>query len=446
MMPGDPAPSTQAVPNGWSVRSLGDLTSWMSGGTPSKSNPDFWGGDIPWISAKSLKSFYLYDSEDHVTEAAIAEGARQVSVGDILMLVRGMTLHNDVPVGVAMRPMTFNQDVKGLRGKGDAATRYIAYWLVGNKWRLLAAVDQASHGTGRLRTEVVQAMDVLLPPPNEQEAIAAVLGSLDDKIEQNRRTARALERLARAIFKAWFVDFEPVKAKATGAASFPSMPQEVFDALPIAFTDSEIGPVPEGWDVKRATDVATVAIGKTPPRKEPQWFTTDGSQVPWVSIRDMGTCGAFISETSEYLTYEAVQRFNIRRIPDASVLLSFKLTLGRVVIADGEITSNEAIAHFVPLSPESIGTEYLYCYLIGFDHNKLGSTSSIATATNSQAVKGMPVLVPASSSAEAFTQIAAPLFDCVRALTRESRQLAAMRDYLLPKLLSGSIRVEVADG
>jgi len=186
-MPDAVASSERGVPKGWSVQPLGEVTSWTSGGTPSKSNSEFWDGDIPWISAKSLKTFYLCDSKDHVSEAAIADGARLVDVSDILLLVRGMTLHNDVPVGIAMRPMTFNQDVKCLRGKEGVNTRYVAYWLVGNKWRLLAAVDQASHGTGRLRTEVLQAMDVLLPPPDEQEAIAAILGALDDKIEQNRR-------------------------------------------------------------------------------------------------------------------------------------------------------------------------------------------------------------------------------------------------------------------
>ena len=96
---------------------------------------------------------------------------------------------------------------------------------------------------------IIEHSDRSCRPLDEQRAIAGVLGALDDKIEQNRRTARALERLARAIFRAWFVDFEPVKAKAAGATAFPSMPQPVFDALPTRFVDSEIGPVPEGWEV-----------------------------------------------------------------------------------------------------------------------------------------------------------------------------------------------------
>ena len=99
----------------------------------------------------------------------------------------------------------------------------------------------------------------------------------------------------------------------------------------------------------------------------------------------------FTGPTSEYLTAAAVERFNVRRIPDRSVLFSFKLTIGRVAIVDGETTSNEAIAHFVPTAPDSVGSEFLYCYLSAFDHSQLGSTSSIATATNSKTVKALPV-------------------------------------------------------
>jgi type I restriction enzyme, S subunit len=160
----------------------------------------------------------------------------------------------------------------------------------------------------------------------------------------------------------------------------------------------------------------------------------------------MGQAGVFVNETSEYLTREAVATYRVRRIPDRSVLVSFKLTLGRVAIADGEITSNEAIAHFVPRSPDSLGSEYLFSYFAAFDFDRLGSTSSIATATNSKVVKGMPVLVPEECAARAFTQLVRPMFDSMRSLARESRRLSALRDYLLPLLLKGRVRVDIANG
>ncbi len=413
----------------WTTSRLGALSINFDGKRRPVKESDRRPGPYPYYGASGVVDHvddYLFDGE-YLLVAEDGENLRTRQT-PIAFLARGR--------------FWVNNHAHIITGNERADTRFLMY--------ALRHVDIDAYLTGAVMPKLTQGnlsrIEISHPLPPEQRAIAGVLGALDDKIEQNRWTARALERLARAIFRAWFVDFDPVKAKAAGTTAFPSMPQPVFDALPTRFVDSPIGPVPEGWEVKAVTDVATVAIGKTPPRKEPQWFTNDPSQMPWVSIRDMGTCGVFIGTTSEYLTHEAVERFRVRRIPDRSVLFSFKLTLGRVTIADGEITSNEAIAHFISESPDSIGTEYLYCYLVGFDHNQLGSTSSIATATNSKIVKEMPILVPASSTAEAFTELTRPMFDALRSLTRESSKLAEMRDYLLPKLLSGSVRVEVANG
>ena len=120
-----------------------------------------------------------------------------------------------------------------------------------------AKIKRDSEATGVPKTNIAYLRDfpIALPPLSEQRRIASILGSLDDKIEHNRRAAQSLERLARAIFKAWFVDFEPVKAKAEGATYFPSMPQDVFDGLPTTFVDTEIGPVPEGWGSGKLGDL-----------------------------------------------------------------------------------------------------------------------------------------------------------------------------------------------
>ncbi len=186
-----------------------------------------------------------------------------------------------------------------------------------------------------------------------QRAIAGVLGALDDKIEQNRRTARALERLARAIFRAWFVDFEPVKAKAEGRTAFPSMPQPVFDALPTRFVDSDLGPVPEGWEVK----AVSVAFDVNPPR---------------LLRKD---------ETAPYLDF-AIQNMTG--------------TSGRQRVASTTM-----------------------------DHFRLA--------------------IPSDEVAIGFGEIVNPMFDCIRAGMEESRKLAEMRDDLLPKLLSGQVRVRESD-
>jgi len=403
---------------------------------------------LPFARAGNIDGGFHFEDCDHFPEADLAKVGDKISrPGDVVFTSKG-TVGRMAWVRPTTPRFVYAPQLCFWRSLDDSVidSRWLYYWMRGDEFRpQMLGVKGQTDMADYVSLSDQRRMTITLPEVDAQRAVAAVLGSLDDKIEQNRRTARALERLARAIFRAWFVDFEPVKSKAAGATSFPSMPQAVFDALPTTFTDSDLGPVPEGWEVKSATEVAQVAIGKTPPRKEPQWFSTDPTNVPWVSIADMGSSGVFVRGTSEYLTPEAIDRYSVRRIPSGSVLFSFKLTVGRVAIADGRITSNEAIAHFVPTRPDAIGSEYLFCYLAEYDHTQLGSTSSIATATNSKAVKAMPVLVPPEHVSSVFTTFARPIFDCLRAALRENDQLGALRDYLLPKLMSGQVPVEVGD-
>lgn len=193
----------------------------------------------------------------------------------------------------------------------------------------------------------------------------------------------------------------------------------------------------------RADEYFDIAIGKTPPRKESEWFSTDSSDITWVSISDMGSCGTYIRRSAEQLTKEAVECHNVKIVPDNTVILSFKLTVGRVAITVGEMTTNEAIAHFKTNSPEI--TEYLYCYLKVFNYQTMGSTSSIATAVNSKIIKAMPFVVPTDEELHDFHATVSPMFALIKENQIQSDNLAELRDSLLPKLISGEIEVSDID-
>jgi type I restriction enzyme S subunit len=195
----------------WTIVRLGDLTWWASGGTPSKANPEFWGGDIPWISASSMKTPLLCDSDNKITKEGLENGSRLAETNSILLLVRGSELHKRIPVGIVTRPVAFNQDVKALKVREQMCSDYLFYWLLGNEAMLLGKVEHTGIGAGKLDTEVLKNLPVKLPPLAEQKAIAEVLGALDDKIELNRRMNETLEGMARALFKSWFIDFDPVR-------------------------------------------------------------------------------------------------------------------------------------------------------------------------------------------------------------------------------------------
>ncbi|MDD2747589.1 MAG: restriction endonuclease subunit S [Acidithiobacillus ferrooxidans] len=318
-----------------------------------------------------------------------------------------------------------------------------------------------------INTKILSDVPIYFPTLTEQRSAAKCLASIDEKIDINRRINQTLEAMAQTIFKSWFVDFVPVKAKiaakqegrnplraAMSAISGKSdleldvLPHEQYDPLaataalfPDEMEELALGGIPRGWAFQSTETLAEVGIGKTPPRKEPQWFTECEGDWRWVSIKDMGASGVFQQRSSEFLTSEAVSRFNVRVVPDRIVLLSFKLTIGRVAITDGPMVTNEAIAHFKLPSDAAISSEYLYLYLKGFDYSTLGSTSSIADAVNSKTIREMPIIVANRDLIHRFSKSVAPLFGEIRNRQNEIASLSATRDALLPKLLSGEIEV-----
>lgn len=275
--------------------------------------------------------------------------------------------------------------------------------------------EQAVSTYPTIKASDIENLKITLPPLEEQQRIAGILGSLDDKIELNRRINANLEAQAQALFRSWFVDFEP----------FRDGP----------FVDSQLGKIPQGWKVGTASEFyKNITIGKTPPRKEHQWFSKNSHDIVWVSIADMGNCGLSICNSSEYLTPEAIKKFNICIVPVNTVLLSFKLTIGRVAIADKELATNEAIAHF---QTQHNTLEYTYLALKNYEFSSLGSTSSIATAVNSKIIKSMPWMMPSDDVLNQFHNVLSPIFNGIRNNIQEITRLSALRDTLLPKLMAG---------
>lgn len=191
---------------------------------------------------------------------------------------------------------------------------------------------------------------------------------------------------------------------------------------------TEIGFIPNDWDILSLKEISDVTIGKTPPRKEQEWFSTNPNDIKWVSIKDLGNSGTFIFETSEYLTEEAINNFNVKMIPKNTVLLSFKLIVGRIAITTENMVTNEAIAHFVLNEDNIISKEYLYLYRKNFNFESLGSTSSIAKAINSKIVKEIPIIIPNNKDINDFNLIVQPIFETIKKNQLEIIKLTKLRD------------------
>ena len=401
------------------------------GKTPKKLGGDWSQVGYRALSAKNIKTGRIVqeDAIRYLDSNLYTKWMKEkVNRGDILMTSEapfGELLHWDSDEKIVLSQRLFC-----LRTNKKVDSKYLYYYMTTNRFQ--KELDARATGTTvrGLRQPQLLKCKIEYPPIKDQEAIANILSSMDEKIRVNNQINKTLENMAQAIFKQWFVDFE-----------FPNEEGEPYKSSGGEMFESELGMIPKGWEVKKSSDIANVNIGKTPPRKEKECFTLDPDDYKWISIKDLGNSGAYIFDSSEYLTKESIEKYNVKVVPDNTVVLSFKLTIGRVSITCGQMTTNEAIAHFNLSNKSKITTEYLYLYLKGFDYGKLGNTSSIANAVNSKIIKSMPIIVQDNKTIKTFSEVMESVFSKIKYTIKQSDKLIEIRDSLLPKLMSGEIRV-----
>lgn len=376
-------------------------------------------GDFYFINGNNLQEGHITIKKDtkRVSQKEFLKYQKELNDRTILVSINGtignVAKYNNEPCILGKSACFFNV-------KEDIDRNFI-YYVISSPHFKKSIIQQAT-GTTIKNVSLKQMRDYhFLIPVNlsDQRKIAGILSALDAKIENNNKINANLEAQAQALFKSWFVDFTPFKDQ--------------------PFVDSELGPIPQGWKVGKADDFYKINIGKTPPRKEKEWFSKNESDNKWISISDMGNCGLFISNSAEKLTNAAIKKFNISLVPVNTILLSFKLTIGRVAISDCALTTNEAIARFI--LPDECYLEFSFLMLKLYNYSTLGSTSSIATAVNSKIIKSMKMVMPSLKVLEDFHTITNPLFEKIRFTQKENQRLAALRDTLLPKLMSGEIKL-----
>lgn len=344
----------------------------------------------------------------------------------------GLIIFGDHTCAIKFIETPFAQGADGikiLKTKGDLIPAYL--------YAHLLAFPLLNDGYKRHFTDLKE-MEILVPSAEVQREVAELLTTLNAKISHNKEHASTLEEIANTFFKSWFIDFDLTNALEQGSEAF-GIPRELIPLFRVEFADSEIGPIPSGWKVSSLDEAYEVGIGRTPPRKEPEWFCNGNEGVKWVSIRDMGNYSTFSNETLEGLTEEAVAKFRVPIVPEDTVLMSFKLTVGKICITDTDLTTNEAIAHFKVKANSELGTNFLYLWLKNYDMNKLDSTSSIGNATNSGLVKQIKILIPDSRVITHFNSVIDPLFLRIKKLNYEILLIEEFCNSILPKVILGKM-------
>ena len=269
-----------------------------------------------------------------------------------------------------------------------------------------------------LTVPVIEDIDIQLPSKETQNRIVTILKSLDDKIEVNRRINDNLEHQAQALFKSWFVDFEPFKDG--------------------EFLESELGMIPNGWRVGTLNELGDIIGGSTPSKAKPEYYTNDG--IAWLTPKDLSISQRkFTSKGEIDITQEGYESCSTKLMPKGSVLFSSRAPIGYITIAKNDICTNQG---FKSVIPKFAGTAFLYCFLKEstqeIENKATGSTFKEASGA---LMKSLPAIIPEKAVLDDFENLLSPLFYQQEVVEEENTLLSSLRDSLLPRLMSGELNV-----
>lgn len=388
----------------WKLLHLGDVTENHDGRRVPVKGADRKPGPYPYYGASGIVDYvsdYIFDGE-YLLIAEDGENLRTRKTPIAFMANGRFWVNNHAHI---------------VRGNDRADTRFLCYYLT--------HADVSGYLTGSTMPKLTQGamnrIPVWLPPLDEQRRIAATLGALDDKIELNRKMNRTLEDMAQALFKSWFIDFDG------------------HDDL----VDSEIGPVPRGWEVKPIGDAVKVVGGSTPSTKEPAYW--EGGTHAWATPKDLsGLAVPVLLGTERQVTDAGLQKISSGVLPAGTFLLSSRAPIGYTAISQVPTAINQG---FIAIPP---GGELTAAYLLFWTRFNMDTIKGRAGGTtfaeiSKAAFRPIPVVVPPQGRLGEFERVVGPLIDRIVANARESVTLTDLRDTLLPKLISGELRVPEAE-
>ncbi len=411
------------------VHSLSDVINLIGGGTPKRSISEYWNGDIPWLSVKDFNhgGRYVEESDETITQLGLKKSSTKLLKPGMLIISARGTVGE---LAQLKTEMAFNQSCYGI----DAKTQYLdnnyLYYLLKLKIRELKSI---AHGSvfDTITRDTFENIEVEIPSKYDQEAIVHILGSLDDKIELNQKMTQTLEEIAKAIFKSWFVDFDPVRAKAEGLPT--RLPPEISDLFPEELVDSEIGEIPKGWNVGALSDVADITMGQSPPGDT---YNDNGVGLPF-----------YQGSTDFGFRFPSLRKYcsEPKRLADADdVLISVRAPVGDLNRAKDDCCIGRGLASL--RAKNSLQTWVFYrCKFLSQQLETFNSEGTVFGSINGKDLKGLPTILPPEVLCKAFDEIGKPMDDAVRNRTLEIEVLTELRDTLLPKLISGELRIPDAE-
>lgn len=378
----------------WHTTTLGQAGRWVSGGTPSTSTEAYWSGDIPWMSSKSLTEFRVRDSDRRVTPLGAENGTKLVPKDTILMVVRGMSLKSEFRMGITQREVALSQDLKGLIARPDLDPVFLAYALQSRTEEVLEMVDEAGHGTGRLQTDRLFELELPVPPRPVQAAIAATLGELDDKLESNRRMIELIPEVIRSHIDAALA--------------------EEREHVPVA-------------DLAKFINGGAYTKGAS----------GTGRMVLRIAELNSGPGGSTV--------YNDIDVPDDKTARAGDILMSWSGSLGVYRWFRDEAMINQHIFKVIPTGyPDWLVFDRLDAIMPVFRGVAADKATTMGHIQRGH-LESTEVDLPSEATTTALDHQLAPLWDRLLLAEREIVKLSAVRDTLLPELLSGRVRIPIEE-
>ncbi|MGR5351895.1 restriction endonuclease subunit S [Vibrio sp. DNB22_19_2] len=412
------------------------------GKTPRKLKSDWVESGIPTISAKNVNSGRLVakDAIRYVTHDVYKKWMSvDVTRGDCFLVSEGATLGHcmywdeDYPIVLGQRIFCLRVNPEILYN------RYLYAYM--NTLAFQSEIVGRATGSsvsGLRQTEVLK-LNIKVPPMAAQKFIGDTLYNLNKKAEVNNHTNQTLEEMAQTIFKSWFVDFDPVKAKMNGEQP-EGMDAATASLFPEKLVESELGLIPEGWEVSTLSSLIKLTGGGTPKRSEETYWNGD---IPWFSVRDVPSgSNVFVVDTDEKITELGLNKSSTKLLPKGTTIITARGTVGKLALVGTDMCMNQSC---YGIRGKEVGDFYNY-----FNLNEAVSTlqrNTHGAVFDTITTKTFDTYSMAFSGAELankFDSLVAPLLQKIEANVRQNIELAMLRDTLLPKLLSGEIELETA--
>ena len=388
----------------------------------------FGGGDIKWATAKdvaNLQGRYLTETERRITEKGVnGSNAKVFPEGTIVITARGTV----GKLAILGEPMSFNQTCYGLIPIPAIDKMYVFYALKNG----ISKIDELSYGTvfQTITMKTFDELEIRAPSLEQQRRESKILSDLDTKIELNQQMNKTLESIAQALFKHWFIDFE-----------FPDENGQPYKSSGGEMVDSELGEIPREWGVEHPKNIGKIVCGKTPSTKISKNF---GDDFPFIKIPDMRGM-VFTENTEVKLSQSGSESLPNRKLPPMTVCVSCIATPGLVTITSVESYTNQQINSII--CKDKISPFYVYLQM-KTKKDEIFAKGSSGTSTlnlNTGEFSKIKILMPSPGVMDDFHKALRPMFKRILYNQKESDTLTRIRDQLLPKLMSGKIRVPLEE-